>query len=145
MWGAGFWAAGFWSNGFWGEVSQALGGIGHKRRKRVFLERDGQVLVFAKPTHAAEYLAAEKARQAPVIEFQRTTKDKARPQPAKPAHAPETTFRLDVLQWLVKQYHLNDAIDQLIAQREYEALLSLYRLAIQKRDEDDIELLLLAA
>lgn len=143
MWASGFWSAGFWSVDFW--LERAAGGIGHKHRKRVFLERDGQILVFAKPTHAAEYLAAEKARRDPVVEFRRTTKAKARPQPIKPAHAPETSFRMDVLQWLVKQYQLDEAIERLIAQREYEALLSLYRIAIQKRDEDDVELLLLAA
>ena len=130
----------------WGAIQAAVsGGVGHKRSKRVYLERDGQILVFAKPTHAAEYLAYEKARNQPVIDFQKPAKDKARPHQVKPTHAPETSFRLDVLQYLVKQYQLNDVIEQLIAQREYEALLSLYQLAIKRRDEDDIELLLLAA
>ena len=121
------------------------GGIGHSKSKRVYLERDGKILVFAKPTHAAAWLAAEKHNAVKVETKQERPKKAIEPRKVEPIKQPEQVVSVDILALLVEQYRLKTDLTQLIQNQEYAAMISLYNEAMRLRDEEDIELLLLAA
>lgn len=115
------------------------GGSGKSRR--VYIERDGQILVFAKPALAAAYIEAEKAQS--VVET--TTKlPKRLVKPKAKVVQPEAVIEIDVLGILVEKYQLPD-VNQYIKNHDYEAILSLYLQAQIMQEEDDLEILLLAA
>ncbi len=116
-------------------------GASGNRPKRVYIERDGQILVFAKPSHAAEFIAAEKATVAPSVIEPKVRK--LRTQKLKPS-VPETVIQIDVLEILAQKYTLGNA-SALLANHDYEALLALHIHAMIMQDEEDIELLLLGA
>lgn len=110
------------------------------RSRRVYIERDGQILVFAKPALAAAYIEAEKAQS--VVET--TTKLPKRLKPKTKVVQPEAVIEIDVLSILVEKYQLPD-VNQYIKNHDYEAILNLYLQAQIMQEEEDIEILLLAA
>ncbi len=117
---------------------QATGGSGKSRR--VYLERDGQILLFKNAHHAAAYVAAEKAQEKPVEQPKKAPK---KVQKVKPISEP-IRFNIDVLATYLERYELPSDISDLIQQYEMNALLELYSKALQM-EEDDLEILLLAA
>ena len=112
------------------------------RTRRVYLERDGQILVFAKPALAAAYIEAEKAQE---VVVETTTKlPKRLKLKKKEVQQPEAVIEIDVLSMLVEKYQLPDLAPKL-ASHDYEAILTLYLQAQIMQEDEDIELLLLAA
>lgn len=118
-------------------VPVSTGGPGKSRR--VYLERDGQILVFAKPALAAAYIEAEKASE--VTEVKVKAK---RHKPKVKQVQPEAVIQIDVLQVLAEKYAL-PSVGPLLKNYEYEAVLNLYLQAQIMQEEEDIEILLLAA
>jgi hypothetical protein len=120
------------------------GGIGHGGRKKpVFIERDGKVLVFASAAKAASYVAAEKAVEPvfePVAEQQ-----PVRAKPAEVAARPVETIAFDAIADLLRSFNLAPDITAQIQRHELDAVMALYQRARDLQDEEDIELLLLAA
>lgn len=120
------------------------GGKGKKKSSRVYLERDGKILVFANASRAASYVAAEKH-----AETEKPTHTIA-PKRAKKAevraiHQPVQEIAYDAIAALVEQYSLIPDIHALIRRHEIDALMALYAEAMRLQDEEDIELLLMAA
>lgn len=124
------------------------GGIHHpekRRSKRVYLERDGRVLVFATPSRAAAWIAAERAQEV----VRPTTRTKVSAKPLKPRterlREPEQVVEIDALAKLIDQFRMPDDLTALIERNEYAAMVALYKQAMDRLEEEDIELLLLAA
>lgn len=131
------------------EDTQPTGGIGHggkKKSKRVYIERDGKVLVFANASRAAAFVQNEKQQeqqeQKPTLTIvpQATIAEKP-----KATHQPIEIVEYDAIAGLVAAFRLSEDISALIQAHELDALMALYFEAERLRDEEDIELLLLAA
>lgn len=125
------------------------GGIGHgSRKKSVFIERDGKVLVFANATRAASYIAAEK--QAEVVQEAEKPASAVAPQApikaeVKSIHQPVEIIAYDAIAALVQSFALVSDLSALIQAHELDSVMALYQQARDLQDEEDIELLLLAA
>lgn len=117
---------------------EETGGPGRKS-KRVYIERDGQILVFAKPSHAAEFIQAEKAIETVVA---KTVTVKRKIKKLKPS-VPETVIKIDPLTVLAEKFSLGNVAD-LVTQHDYEALLHMHIQAMIMQEEDEIEILLMA-
>ena len=133
---------------------EITGGIGHggkskqAKKKAVFLERDGKVLVFANATRAASYIAAEK--QAEVVQDAEKPASAVAPQApikaeVKAIHQPVEIIAYDAIAALVQSFALVSDLSALIQAHELDAVMALYQQARDLQDEEDIELLLLAA
>lgn len=120
-----------------GEALQPAGRS--KRSKKVFIERDGKYLVFENEREAQVYESVQK----PV------TVDKAKDKPEVKAVAvkPEIVPIVDnrVLDDLIARFNLEYNLQQLQKQQDYEQLIYIQRHVAMLQDEEDIELLLLAA
>jgi hypothetical protein len=139
---------GSWGNS-WGplhEVDEGGGPGGHRKKKeerpkskRVYIERDGKILVFAKPTYAAEFIAAEKAEKAQ----EATVTKKVTRKPVVKKVEPETVIEIDVLRVLAEKYELT-GVTESVRNHDYETLLALHIHAMIMQEEEDIEILLMA-
>lgn len=122
-----------------GVENAATGGPGRRqlRSRRVYIERDGQILIFPNATQAAAYIQAEKAQEKPVV-VEKTTTKKPKKKKVVPFKQPEV-IRIDVLQMLMDRFAVSRVPDNA------DDLLDLYRILRDRQDEEDIEILLLAA
>ena len=132
----------------WSGQQQETGGASPNRPKRVYLERDGKILVFANASRAANYIAVEKKSES-VQEAEKPTRTEA-PQAPKRAevraiHQPQEIIAYDAIAGLIQAFNLSQDISALIQRHEIEAIMALYQKARDLQDEEDIELLLLAA
>lgn len=135
------------------EEVELTGGIGHggktkQAKKAVFIERDGKVLVFANASRAASFIAAEKKSET-VQEAEKPASTIA-PQAPKQAevrsiHQPVEIIAYDAITALVQSFALVSDLSALIQAHELDAIMALYQQARDLQDEEDIELLLLAA
>jgi hypothetical protein len=118
------------------------GKSGKPKSKRVYLERDGQILLFRNAHHAAAYVAAEKAQEPKL----KSTPKRVRKTPNKVRPISEPVrIEIPVLESFVARYELKDNVSELIRKNELDALIALHLKVMQLRDEEDIEILLLAA
>ena len=134
-WGNSWYRA--WGNS-WGLISaisiSAAAAGGGRGRKRVFIERDGKLLVFETAAKAAQYIEYEKWQETP-----RKQRKK------KPKHIPKPTVidikplenRISVLR---DYFEIKEPIRSLIRDDRIDFLLKLAR---KLRDLDDEEILLL--
>lgn len=132
----------------WSGQKQETGGAGANRPKRVYIERDGKILVFANASRAANYISAEKKDEAHKA-VERPTSVEA-PQAPKRAevraiHQPQEIIAYDAIAGLIESFNLAKDISALIQRHELDAIMALYQKARELQDEEDIELLLLAA
>ena len=123
----------------------AGGGIG-KKRKRVYIERDGELFLFDNASDAAAFSEATK-----VIEKAKASA-KASPAPQKAVQKAQKVLakaepqKIDVkaLESFIQSLQIQASVSELLAKNEMDMLLSLYmRLKAQQDEEDDIETLLL--
>lgn len=125
------------------------GGAGEGRKLRVYIERDGKILLFPNASQAAAYITAEKEAEkaSTVAEKTQVATYKPKSKPKKRIKAPEPqVITIDVLETLLSRFQVVEDLTDLIKQHEWEALISLQtRMLELEREEDDIELLLLAA
>lgn len=136
---------GTWGNS-WGplhEVEEQGGSSKGKptKPKTVYIERDGKILLFRNASHAAAYIAAEKAAE-PVVTT-KVTKKKVKPK-VVPVKQPEV-IEIDVLQLLFERFKVEQDLSEMLRAQEFEALLALQKQLLEQQDEEDIEILLLAA
>lgn len=117
-----------------------------KTRKRVFIEQDGEVLLFDNNADAAAYLEAQKA-----IEKAQEGSKQAPQRVKKPKKAKEPE-RIDIeaLKAFYAQEQevikFNAFVQQMLAEREFGVLLDMQaKLKAYMDEEDDIEALLLLA
>lgn len=115
-----------------------------KSRKRVYVEREGRILVFDKPAQAAAYIEAEKvleaSRKAEAPKLKKIKRKQVK------AVEPALEIQIDVLEVLAKKYAL-DYQDSLKT-HDFESILSIYieaQLRAEMEDEEEIEILLMAA
>lgn len=131
---------------------QPAGGIGHggkKKKKHVYIERDGEILLFKNNYDAAAYVSAEKAI------------DKAREQaresvyggqiPLKPKAKPEPFQKIDISaleRFYAEQIDALKARQMLVslmARQEFDILMQMQiEMQARMREEDDLEVILLA-
>lgn len=131
-----------------GASTQVTGGSGNgNKSKRVYLEEDGKVLVFANASRAAAYLAQKKAENAAETVTEASSKpvakkevQKVRPKETEPLQV----ISIDVLQLLALQYGYEDTLSPILRQHEYAALIALYEQVMFDRDEEEVLMLLLA-
>lgn len=85
LWAAGFWATGFWADGFWAEsdapaVEPASNAAGRpSRRRRYFVEIDGQEFDVSGPEEALELLNRAKKLAAYDVEQKRNISARVMP------------------------------------------------------------------
>ncbi len=131
-WGSSWGSA--WGNS-WGSIATA--GRRFKHYAKAYLKREHEVLVFDSEEAKDQFLDAEiKAKEAI---------DKARQQRkviVKKLPKPAQTVELKGLQQQANQYEIQADIAQIIAQQDFERLLTIHAAILAMQDEEDIELLL---
>jgi hypothetical protein len=129
-----------------GQAANQGGSAGpHKKKKRVFIEKDGELLIFDNATQAAQYVQAEKEQELAVKNADSSVirplrKDKKR----KPNPEPQV-IKIDALEGLIRHFRMANDLTEMIERQELDAILALQRKLWEMQDEEDVELLLLAA
>lgn len=134
--GGGFGGAFGDSFGAGGETPyvHAGGGIGHSRkRKRYFLERDGNYLLFDTKADVERYISQEVK---PVVV--KTSKPKKAVKPVEP-----TVISKESLQAFVEVQAIPEIVQELIDDQRLEILMDIFRKYEMWLDEQNVEILLL--
>lgn len=126
--------------GLWQQL--VVGGSSASGSKRVYIERDGQILIFEKPAHAAAYISAEKAAEVPADVPKKSLPKRLQAKVAS-IKQPEV-IQLDILALLAVKFAVPEW-QTAVQQHDYEALYQLHQHLLMLQDEEDVELLLLAA
>jgi hypothetical protein len=114
-------------------------------RKKWYVKRKKQILVFDTAEDADSWVEAEEIAQKMVEKAQKTSRlarKRVRQKIFKPE--PIQTIELDALQTLADKYNIGIELPNLIAQQDYERVMQIMAMAWEMQDEDDIEMLLLA-
>lgn len=132
-------------------MRQTGGGIGHggkKRKKQVYIERDGEILLFKNNTDAAAYVAAEKA----IEKAQQQARESiySGQLPVKPPSKPEPYQKIDITALEAFYAAQIDALKakqmvlSLMARQEFDILMQMQiEMQARMREEDDLEVILL--
>lgn len=122
--------------------SVVAGGYDDKKKKRYLVRVGNKLLSFANEQDAIAAIERdEPEKQYPT---KKAKKQKA-VTVAKPTQAkPDETFNLNHLLELARMYNEQHQYETLLRNRRYEAAIALYE-ALMQREEEDIELLLMAA
>ena len=142
FWSAGFWKQGFWATGFWGDKQEAAAGGGKlsasKRNRLTYVEQDGKIYLFEKPSHAADWIAQQNAisaaKQLPATQTAKKRKVKG----------PVEVIRIAEVRQLARRYDY-PSVPRLIEEKDLSALVAIYHKLIELQDEEDVEMLLMAA
>jgi hypothetical protein len=121
--------------------AQTVTGGPGRRSRRVYVEQDGEILVFPNATHAASYIAAQK--EAEKVEQEPAKVVQLRQKPKQKPKQPETVIRIDVLEVLAAKFAV--PVDTALETHDYDRLTAIYHHLMMLQDEEDVELLLLAA
>ena len=115
-------------------ATQAItGGIGHGKKKR-WIERDGKILIFNTPEEAEEYILCE------IKESEHSTEECKTVNTVKPI---EVIYKEEIKQ-LSKAYNYQRKLYLADNIGDIDRVIAIYR-ELQRREEDDIELILIGA
>lgn len=127
-------------------------GAGSSRNKRVYLERQGKILVFKNAHKAASFVSAEKKAQRVEPEqkpskqpLKRTgTAPEAVAKPAtKATPAPLQSIPLESIRKTVSSVVPEDGVTQMINNAALDALMTMYDRALVQQEEEDLALLIM--
>lgn len=114
----------------------AGGGIGHgKRRKRHFIERNGEILLFDKAIDVEIYLYQESLVKEEPKKVRRSIKKAKKVEPQ--------VIDKEALQKFVEVQEIPENVYELARMHDIELLLDIYRKYEMWMDEQDVEILLL--
>lgn len=135
-----FFNGSFFSGGFFGASTAAVrphGGISHKkRRKRHFIERNGEILLFDKAIDVEIYLYQESLLKDKPVKAKKAVKQAKKVEPEK-------IINKKSLQKFVEVQAIPENVYELARMHDIELLLDIYRKYEMWMDEQDIEILLL--
>jgi len=118
-------------------VVKPSGGIGHSRkRKRYFLERDGNYLLFDTRADVERYIDQEES--AKPTQKAKPKKVKRKVNPVEP-----TVINKESLQKFAETQETPEIIPELIEEQNFELLMDIFQKYEMWRDEQDVEILLL--
>lgn len=146
---AGYVATGYWVAGYGDLASSSAaagGGYDKPKRKKFFIERDGQLLQFGS-RRAAMNALQDDDKPIEEIEVAEAPAPPVVPQPSRAA-APEQVIGLPALQAFAQASGQLAAYQAAYRSRHFAALLALFQRQqdelVRQQDEDDVELLLLS-
>lgn len=125
-----------------GSASAVAGGYDDKKKKRYLVRVGNQLLSFSREEDAINALVtdsptkqypAKKAKKQKAVTVEKPTQAK-----------PDESFNLNHLLELARMYNEQQQYETLLRNRQYEAAIALYE-ALMQQEEEDIELLLMAA
>jgi len=114
-------------------------------RKKWYVKRKKQILVFDTSQDADDYIEAEEIAEKAVQKAQKTSRlarKRVREKVFKPE--PVQTIEIDALQTLADKYNIGIELPNLIAQQDYERVMQIMAMAWEMQDDEDVEMLLLA-
>lgn len=116
------------------EATVAAGGVSRKRKSsKVFIEEDGEILVFQSAAAAAEYINANKVTS---VDF----KKKKKPRKVEPVRIP-----IEEADIYLEKFGYDFTVRQLVSLGDIETLLMIAKKVIEWQEDEDILILLLAA
>lgn len=120
------------------------GGVGSgsgRKRKPVYIERDGKLLLFRNAYDAAQFVAQEKAAAEPQKAQRKAT---SKPVARRDTFEPYETIDVPQIRALAALYHSTENIDRLISLEDFATLLRI-QVALRNRDDEEIALAILLA
>jgi hypothetical protein len=124
-------------DGFSAFMQVATGGApGYEvKRKRYVVRKGGQLLVFTDPELAKQALHADEEPEPRQYPAKKQAKVAPKPEP-KPEPVPEQRVDLDELRALAEKQHAEAEYKRLLAQKQYETMLTLLE-RLREEEEDD--------
>lgn len=133
-----FFNGSFFNGGFFGASTAAVkphGGISHKkRRKRHFIERNGEILLFDKAIDVEIYLYQESLLKDKPVKATKAVKKAKKVEPQ--------VINKEALQKFVEVQEIPENVYELVS-IDIERLIDIYRKYEMWMDEQDVEILLL--
>jgi hypothetical protein len=120
----------------WGQIvgQQPQGGIGHKKKKLRWIERDGKILIFKTPEEVELFIDIENRNtEEPLTEYE----------PVNIIKPVEVIDKVEIKQ-LSKAYNYQRKLYHADQVGNIERVIAIYR-ELQQREEDDIELILIGS
>jgi hypothetical protein len=120
----------------WGQIvgQQPQGGIGHKKKKLRWIERDGKILIFKTPEEVELFID---------IENRNTEEPLTESEPVNIIKPVEVIDKVEIKQ-LSKAYNYQRKLYHADQVGNIERVIAIYR-ELQQREEDDIELILIGS
>lgn len=123
-------------------ASTVAGGYDDKKKKRYLVRVGNQLLSFSREEDAINALGTDsQTKQYPA---KKAKKQKAVTVEKQTQAKPDESFNLNHLLDLARMYNEQHQYETLLRNRQYEAAIALYE-ALMQQEEEDIELLLMAA
>jgi len=136
-----FFGGQFFGGGFFGggtPTPQAPVGGGVRKKRRIYLERDKQILLFESQEQLNAYLDYEQSREVKRPKKAKQAKQVKQVKPVKPV-----VVDLPKLQEYVVVTKQPENVFELLESRDYEILLDIYDAYTRWLDEQDVEVILL--